>query len=763
MISKKNLLLVLLASMALTLGACQPKKDKDSESKESESSLPSESSEIESASEESESESETESESESESEEQVVVSSIEVKEGTVKTEYYVGDEFTVDGGVLVVRYSDYTRKEVAMTLSMVENAPDMSVAQANYEVSVAYEGVKTSYIINIAQGDVRQEVTIGVSYDYKGGEAKDAVDNLSFYVGKSYHFYYGTDPSEARDAVSYKYLQYNGDEAESLGTDKPYDVGNYAFVAYIPEGDESFKPVEVIYHYAIVPTETQDFALESDRAPALGLDAGNLTTEIDGFTFNYKNAKQAQNAVATLVKQADENEKAPLDDNYIEIATPVLITNALNVEFNGEEDYVHVYGSYDLEHWYLVDTLSSAKSSTARGNDYFYFRLVATPLGNNEVTITKISFTYEVDGALENVAAMAEHSDRFNHVSSGENNAYYHRRTEEVFDKNYSTKSIGIRLGECSVRVDFGTTLRAAEVKYYKVAFKFIPLEGVVYEGRSNNGVYMKPVTGETTVGKHLKHSEYAEHQTEWVSVEKDLIDFFADGGLTDIDGLNVWLSAKCTEGCVVFDDFRLIQKTNYPVEKALESISASGMTLEFERGGTFAFNGVVTANYTDGSSKTIANDDENLTISAPDLSSSGNKKVTISYTEGGVTKTFEYTISVTGEDPEAEEVLPIVAEEDDLAKKANQYSSGREYDCGKTRDNTTDTYGNSTNSLDVYNLKVDADCYINLKLPAKITKDSIHVKFFAKNLPDTHIYVQLMDVANLSDKDPALDVGGEL
>ena len=98
------------------------------------------------------------------------VSSIEVKANTVKTSYFVGDEFSVAGGRLVVNYADHTREEIDLTLEMIENVPNMNQVAENYKVDVVYKQARTSYYINIAQGDTREEVSIGVSYSFNEGE-----------------------------------------------------------------------------------------------------------------------------------------------------------------------------------------------------------------------------------------------------------------------------------------------------------------------------------------------------------------------------------------------------------------------------------------------------------------------------------------------------------------------------------------------------------------------------------------------------------------
>ncbi len=80
--------------------------------------------------------------------------------------------------------------------------------------------------------------------------------------------------------------------------------------------------------------------------------------------------------------------------------------------------------------------------------------------------------------------------------------------------------------------------------------------------------------------------------------------------------------------------------------EKSLESISlnTSDAPTTFNVGDTFSYEGLsVTAYYDDGTDDIVTP----TSVSTPDLSSAGQKTVTVSYTEGGVTKTETYTITV--------------------------------------------------------------------------------------------------------------------
>lgn len=79
--------------------------------------------------------------------------------------------------------------------------------------------------------------------------------------------------------------------------------------------------------------------------------------------------------------------------------------------------------------------------------------------------------------------------------------------------------------------------------------------------------------------------------------------------------------------------------------EVKLSSITLSDMTTSYNVGDTFSFDGVVTAHYSDSTTK-VVNPTE---VTTPDMTSSGYKTVIVTYTENGVSKDAEYTITVTG------------------------------------------------------------------------------------------------------------------
>jgi hypothetical protein len=90
---------------------------------------------------------------------------------------------------------------------------------------------------------------------------------------------------------------------------------------------------------------------------------------------------------------------------------------------------------------------------------------------------------------------------------------------------------------------------------------------------------------------------------------------------------------------------------SNYSTQCTASSCTLSNITLNtssvqksFSVGDAFNYTGlVVTANYSDCASKTVSP----TSVSSPDMSTTGNKTVTVSYTESGTTKTATYTITV--------------------------------------------------------------------------------------------------------------------
>jgi hypothetical protein len=75
-----------------------------------------------------------------------------------------------------------------------------------------------------------------------------------------------------------------------------------------------------------------------------------------------------------------------------------------------------------------------------------------------------------------------------------------------------------------------------------------------------------------------------------------------------------------------------------------LSSIAVSGMTTTFVKNAAFSFDGTCTATFENGYQKIVTP----TSVSSPDMSTAGNKQVTVSYSYNGKSKSTTYNITVT-------------------------------------------------------------------------------------------------------------------
>ena len=93
---------------------------------------------------------------------------------------------------------------------------------------------------------------------------------------------------------------------------------------------------------------------------------------------------------------------------------------------------------------------------------------------------------------------------------------------------------------------------------------------------------------------------------------------------------------------------YPMLVKADNALAVELASIAVSGQTTSYNIGDTFSFDGTVTATYNDGTTKTVTP----TSVSQPDMTEAASQTVTVTYTEGNVTKTTTYTINI--KDPNA-------------------------------------------------------------------------------------------------------------
>ncbi len=137
--------------------------------------------------------------------------------------------------------------------------------------------------------------------------------------------------------------------------------------------------------------------------------------------------------------------------------------------------------------------------------------------------------------------------------------------------------------------------------------------------------------------------------------------DYLTDAGL-DAQTVNIYCMSTSSSNRL-FIASMTVYYTGEAVDE-LSSIELSGdYNTEFNVGDPFNHNGlVVTAHYTVGEDAIVT---DAAVVSAPDMSIRGQKTVTVSYTEGEITKTASYQITVNSTEAMVDEPVVLIAQKD--------------------------------------------------------------------------------------------------
>lgn len=120
-----------------------------------------------------------------------------------------------------------------------------------------------------------------------------------------------------------------------------------------------------------------------------------------------------------------------------------------------------------------------------------------------------------------------------------------------------------------------------------------------------------------------------------------------------------------------------------------LSSIAVSEMTTTYVKDAAFTFDGVCTATFANGYQKAVTPS----SVSSPDMSTSGVKTVTVSYTYNGNTRTTTYDITVNSYRPVYEETYSVIG--------TIVYTSGEEVISVNTLSTSKSGYTNIENAPD--------------------------------------------------------------
>ena len=182
---------------------------------------------------------------------------------------------------------------------------------------------------------------------------------------------------------------------------------------------------------------------------------------------------------------------------------------------------------------------------------------------------------------------------------------------------------------------------------------------------------------------------------------------------------------------------YPILVKADNPLPVELTSISVSGHKTSFTEGETFEFGGTVTANYNDGSTKDVTN---SAVVTEPNMVNGA--EVTVSYTEGTVTKTFNYNITVkaASQGGGAYSVIKSVA---DLSagtyllggNNKDKYADGTMYMWSNASSVSGQKLKTSAVTFTNGNFDADVSSYVHVELIATAKSNVYYIKLGAKYL----------------------------
>lgn len=121
----------------------------------------------------------------------------------------------------------------------------------------------------------------------------------------------------------------------------------------------------------------------------------------------------------------------------------------------------------------------------------------------------------------------------------------------------------------------------------------------------------------------------------------------YSDTTSEDLDSYDVSNPDMTTIGektiTVTYNKLSATYSINVKLSRTLSSITISGQKTSYYIGDIFSFTGTCTAHYSDETSSVVMP----TNVSIPDMTTAGEKTITVSYTEGSVTETAEYQITV--------------------------------------------------------------------------------------------------------------------
>lgn len=200
-----------------------------------------------------------------------VVASIEIKTEPSKTDYYVGETFSLEGGMLLVTYEDDSTDEIPLTAEGVTcTEPDMN-NPGNKTITVTYQSKRTRFSISV----VNQGFELTLDYNYDGAE------NTVLQVSK------GQTAKEPATPVrsGYTFYEWYTDEACTVkyDFDTPVNANITIYAAWKEDGATYYEATYDLNYYGVAPQTFTQIVKQGEQVKDLAITPSRAEFTFEGW------------------------------------------------------------------------------------------------------------------------------------------------------------------------------------------------------------------------------------------------------------------------------------------------------------------------------------------------------------------------------------------------------------------------------------------------------------------------------------------------
>lgn len=215
------------------------------------------------------------------------VSSIKVESLPTKTEYFVDDTFSAEGGTIKVEYQDSTNEVIPMTNDGVElTEPDMTKA-GDKTITVKYQNKRDRFKISV----VNQGFTLTYDLNYDGAE------NITQSVTKNSVVKNPNQPTRS----GYTFYNWYADEDCTVPYDftDPIVKDTTVYASWKEDGKTYYTATYSLNYYGSAPDTFIQIVKAGDNVRTLGLTPTRLEYSFDGWYADENGTTAFSNAAIT--------------------------------------------------------------------------------------------------------------------------------------------------------------------------------------------------------------------------------------------------------------------------------------------------------------------------------------------------------------------------------------------------------------------------------------------------------------------------------